>query len=276
MNHHTILGSAPILPIAFIGDVHESIDNLEHAVAGVLRPGVTTLIQVGDYNLYSTSREKSEVDEMFCDMARSRGIDPDAVQMLFIDGNRDRHNLLDHDAAGPVRFSRHVTYVPRGVAMTLHGYRIGFLGGAASPDNPDNVIGENTFPEQENISHAQWSRAMDMGVVDILVTHDATSEVFEELARIPGFLRYPGKIVGQMDRDAITMVLEEVCPRWHVHGHYHRYGVSSRELNGFPSQVTTVGLGACGGHGCSALLVEDGSEALPAASMDYARYTTAA
>lgn len=250
-----------LLPLAFIGDIHwDGLDHLRHALAGI-EGTVQTFIQVGDFALYNTPQILAAVDEMLRWHAASRGVDPDRSQLLFIDGNRDWHDLLAHDAPGPVRLSPHVTYIPRGVALTLHGIRVGFLGGATSPSRPTDREGVNRWA-QESITCDQWYRAMDMGPVDILVTHEAIPAVFDAI-KASGALRHSGQAFGQMDRDAVEAVVDEVRPLLHVHGHYHHFAQFGPDLPGGIRGVRTLGLGGVSSYGCSATVTSDLRAAFP-------------
>ena len=249
-----------VLPIAVIGDVHGAVASLAHGAAHAFSAGVPALIQVGDYWRYESRYARNKVDRTLESLAGEAGLDPDEIHLYFCDGNHEHFDTLDPDAAQPVPLSDHVTYVPRGVAVTIAELRVGFCGGAESVDRARRTPGIHWWPE-ERMTKQQIDRALDMGPVDILITHDTSSGVFERLAERGG---HPlGKLAfGKTEREAITEILAATQPKWHVHGHHHTWGLFST-TNGSVA-TTTVSLAADGRAGATALLGRDSSEAFPA------------
>lgn len=236
----------PNLPFLVAGDVHGSPAHLQHAATHALRNGITTIIQVGDFWLYDHEHIRIKVDRMLGNAAKQRGLDPEALRVYFCDGNHENFNILDPHATAPVHLSRNVTYMPRGTTIELDGHKVGFLGGAASIDRDWRTEGVSWWPE-ERMSNADIDRALDMGPLDVLVTHEAPTPVFDNLRRY--YRHAAGKTSdGHAEREAVQAVMEATQPDWLVHGHHHSWG--SHRLG----NTTVVSLAADADAGHCALL----------------------
>lgn len=230
---------APVTPnpnlIAFIGDIHRKDIALETTVALALEAGATTIIQCGDYWLYGDEVPPQPPDHP--DMAQKAqtaikqacppGIDITDVDVHFIDGNHDNPDLLHPDTPHPVPISDNVTYMPRGTRARLAGVEILFLGGASSIDKDWRTEGLNWWPA-ENITESQADRAIaaatdpEQPPVDILVTHETTTEAFTALARGSEHAQdKAGEPAGETNRSHLTRLRDAAAPRVHVHGHHH-------------------------------------------------------
>ena len=240
----------PPLPFLVAGDVHGSPAHLQHAATHALRNGITTILQVGDFWLYDDERLRIKVDRMLGNAAKQHGHDPEDLRVYFCDGNHENYNVLDPRAGGPVHLSRNVTYMPRGTTLELHGHKVGFLGGAASIDRDWRTEGVSWWPE-ERMSHADIERALNMGALDVLVTHEAPTPVFDSLKRY--YRHSAGKTGdGHAEREAVQAVMAATSPAWLVHGHHHAWG--SHRLDG----TTVVSLAADVDAGHCALLHPSG------------------
>lgn len=206
-------------PIAVIGDVHGAVASLAHGAAHAFAAGVTNLIQVGDYWLYESRDARIKVDRMLTTLGTEAGLDPADIHLHFCDGNHEHFGTLDPDAHEPVEISEHVTYVPRGVAVTIAGRRVGFCGGAESVDRARRTPGVHWWPE-ERMTESQIARALATGPVDMLITHDTSEAIFDQLSErsshAMGKLRF-----GERERAAVSEILAATKPRWHAHGHHH-------------------------------------------------------
>lgn len=249
-----------VLPIAVIGDVHGAIAPLAHGAAHAFSAGVPTLIQVGDYWLYESRYARNKVDRTLQTLAAGAGLDPDEIHLYFCDGNHEHFDTLDPDASEPLTLSDHVTYIPRGVAVTIAEQRVGFCGGAESIDRARRTPGIHWWPE-ERMTKKQISRALAMGPVDILITHDTSAAVFGRLAERS--THAIGKLsFGETEREAITEIIAATQPTWHVHGHHHTWGLFSTTNESIAT--TTVSLAADGRAGATALLGRESAEVYPA------------
>ncbi|WP_075816184.1 metallophosphoesterase [Corynebacterium sp. CNJ-954] len=240
LNPDTVDNHDPVTPdpnlIAFIGDIHRKDIALETTVALALEAGATTIIQCGDYWLYGDevppqppghpdmAQKAQTAIEQAC---HDTGIPTDLVDVRFIDGNHDNPNLLNPDTPHPIRISDNVTYMPRGTRARLAGVEILFLGGASSIDKQWRTEGLNWWPA-ENITESQADRAIaaatdpDQPPVDILVTHETTTEAFTALAHGSEHAQdKAGEPAGETNRAHLTGVRDAASPRVHVHGHHH-------------------------------------------------------
>lgn len=212
--------------IAFVGDLHGKLAAFEHTAAQALNRGCTTIIQVGDFWIYDGPKELPKLQRVL------RRICPDGIKLSdidyrFIDGNHENFDVINPDAAGPVQMSDNVTYMPRGSRARLAGVELLFLGGASSIDKHWRTEGLNWWPA-ENITEAQADRAItaatdpDQPPVDILVTHETTTEAFTALARGSEHAQdKAGEPAGETNRAHHTRVRDAAAPRVHVHGHHH-------------------------------------------------------
>lgn len=221
--------------IAFIGDIHRSFTALEHTLTLALSTGATTIIQCGDYWLYGDEVPPQPDDHPdMAQMAQATlesvcppGIDLAEVDLRFIDGNHENFDLLNPDADEPVAVSENITYMPRGSRARLAGAELLFLGGASSIDKTWRTEGFDWWPG-ENITDEQTNRAVtaatDPGrpAVDILVTHETTTEAFDVLSEASSHAcEKAGEPAGETNRAHLMTVRNAAAPRAHVHGHHH-------------------------------------------------------
>ncbi len=221
--------------IAFIGDIHRSFTALEHTLTLALSTGATTIIQCGDYWLYGDEvppqppghPDMAQKAQTTIEQACPPGIDITEVDFRFIDGNHDNPDLLNPDTPHPIPISNNVTYMPRGTRARLAGVELLFLGGASSIDKQWRTEGLNWWPD-ENITESQADRAItaatdpDQPPIDILVTHETTTEAFTALARDSEHAQdKAGEPAGDANRTHLTDVRDAATPRVHVHGHHH-------------------------------------------------------
>ncbi|MEY8566505.1 metallophosphoesterase [Corynebacteriaceae bacterium 7-707] len=240
LNPDTVDNLDPVTPtpnlIAFIGDIHRKDTALEHTITLALETGATTIIQCGDYWLYGDEvppqppgqpdmahKAQTAIDNA----CHGTGIPTTLVDVRFIDGNHDNPDLLHPDTPHLLRISDNVTYMPRGSRARLAGVEILFLGGASSIDKQWRTEGLNWWPA-ENITESQADRAIaaatdpDQPPVDILVTHETTTEAFTALARGSEHAQdKAGEPAGETNRAHLTGVRDAASPRVHVHGHHH-------------------------------------------------------
>lgn len=236
------------LPFAVVGDVHGRLDTLDFAVSRALKLGLTNIIQVGDYWCYSSTRDRAKVDRILDRHARTYGMKPGDVHLWFCDGNHENFDNLNPDADAPVELSDNMTYMPRGTTTVIGGVTVGFLGGAESLDKDRRVEGISWWPA-ENITYTQAHRALSMGPIDVLITHDTTPEVYSSLKGL-SHPAYSKSEAGHAEREAIQAVVSKLQPRWLVHGHHHTWAVHQQ------GNTRVVSLSADGEAGTVASLEE--------------------
>ena len=202
--------------IVFVGDLHGSFSSLKWTLKEV--PRDATIIQVGDFGFYPNMEhlwnavwEKMELDN----------------PIMFIDGNHEYHPNLEN-IESPTEVWTGLTYIPRGTRLELDGRKIGFLGGAASPDAAFREEGVSIFkreiPLESEILPLLSEEADGM---EILVVHTAPTEIIN---------RYLGRLTPNQRRfwrlsadweDPTTDLVQRV---WDHHdqkpylvcGHFHQ------------------------------------------------------
>lgn len=109
----------------------------------------------------------------------------------------------------------------------IAGTEMLFLGGASSVDRRWRVRGHTWWPA-ENITTAQADQAIASATdpnqppVDILVTHDTTTQVFNILAATSDHAAVrTGDTTDQTNPHHLTRVRDAASPRVHVHRHHH-------------------------------------------------------
>lgn len=235
------------MTIGYIGDTHGSLSNLDYAITWCFQHGASILIHVGDFWTYQGEKIVSKLERLICN--RSKQFNIENPQLLFIDGNHEFFPLLDINAGSIKNISDHVHYIPRGFSMEIENNIFGFLGGASSIDKMYRTPGLDWFPE-ESITYNQASKLSKK--IDILVTHDSSTEVFEYI-RHKHFNEYGINNCGASDRSAIDMVIYNTSPKFHIHGHHH----ISQVYKSYKDSTITISLGSDGNPGCSAIIQED-------------------
>lgn len=244
------------MKILVLGDTHGSINHLRLACGEAVTQGCNRIVQVGDWGyLWPGSDKLGRVTELLVEHG---------LQMYFLDGNHDNHELLPHDSEEMVELSEVVTYLPRGHVWEWGSKRFMSLGGAFSTDKGRRTAFISWWPN-ETISLGDAARAIQNGKdgVDVMFTHDAPSgvAVLEDLlANYP----YPGQTYkldaeSKANRDMLGDVVDGVQPKLLIHGHYHfRYTdqLEGTSHEGLPYRTEVVGL-ARDGDGISSWLVLD-------------------
>ena len=182
--------------ITFFGDIHGAWESFYYKLDKV--PEDHVVIQVGDIGIWPQNWE---------DISLPRPV-------YFIDGNHEYFPYLN--GISEVREIRpNLFYCPRGSVLELDGRRVGFLGGAESIDKYWRRIGISWFPE-ESISQADYYKALEMGSVDILVTHTPPLEIVKEVSMIedlPGWVNLSAGMVSSVWKELGKPIL--------VSGHMH-------------------------------------------------------
>lgn len=222
--------------IAFLGDMDTNPDAFTHTAAVAANKGIGTIIQTGNIGLHHPD-DLHHLQEILDDHHPN-------VDYRFIDGNYDNLDLLDPDTSTATPLTRNITYMPRGTREQIAGKQMLFLGGASSVDRRWRGRGHTWWPA-ENITTAQADRAIASATdpnqppVDILVTHDTTTQVFDILAATSDHAAVrAGDTTDQTNRHHLTRVRDAAAPRAHVHGHHHT------RLAAPVDQIMTIALNA--------------------------------
>lgn len=141
--------------IALLGDLHGNPAALLRAADF---PGVTAIVQVGDFGLLADDVPRLD------------------VPLYWIDGNHEYFpEFASHqDDDEPHQWSENCWFVPRGHTLTIGETRMLCLGGADSVD----FHYRNTF-EAERITGEQLCRALIADTPDMIVTHTPPESVIQ-------------------------------------------------------------------------------------------------
>lgn len=141
-------------------------------------------------------------------------------ELWFIDGNHEcfpRLHAIAPDGAGRRMIGDRIRWLPRGHRWTWHGRTWLALGGATSVDRPARIEGRSWWP-QEALNLADCELAA-RATADVMVCHDAPSSVPLNLPRpAPGWWELEP---AERHRELLQAVVNDVRPRWLMHGHYH-------------------------------------------------------
>lgn len=215
--------------VLLCGDTHSDYGWMKHGVLPTARDlGVDAVIVVGDFGYFNDEWD-------FLNTTRTAR-EAFGVDVWFLDGNHEDFEILERDVrlgrereAGeykdrdPVNLGGSLFYLPRGARVTIGGLKVAILGGATSIDRYDRVEGYNWFRAEE-ITEEDLKKAKDIGVADVLLSHDA-----------PSGWEIPGKFdVSRMrpswraqipaceaHREVLARGLDLVQAKLVVHGHYH-------------------------------------------------------
>lgn len=220
--------------IAFIGDVGEDWGFGSRALTYAADRGATVALQCGDFGYWPHSQAfLAGMSAVACTLG---------IPLLWVDGNHEHHpelTALPIDPATGLRpIAPGIWHLPRGFRWTWGSVRFLALGGAHSVDRAGRYPGATWFPE-ERLGWSDIQRALAGGPVDVMVTHDAPAGV-----DIPGLRPqdFPAADIRSADahRDVIRSIVDELRPRWLLHGHYHVRYVD--ELVGDGYRCTVRGL----------------------------------
>ncbi len=222
------LSDYPPRRIAFTGALRSDIVwsrlVLQHARAA----GADTVIQLGNFgtdheHFLGTMHQMSEV------------VTASAMRVLFIDGDQDPHDLLDHlpPSANDDRvrhLGRNCWYLPRGTRWIWDNVRFAAIGGA-SPVHT-GARSPRATPEKND-----WVAAVGPGQVDVFVMHECPAGT-----EIPGLddkeLADRDREQRQLHRRRALVAAQFVRARWVMSGHYETAFESVSELRHGPMCVT--------------------------------------
>ncbi|AGT13046.1 hypothetical protein CROSSROADS_47 [Mycobacterium phage Crossroads] len=214
------------------GDWHGNLPWAFKAIHFAKANGADTILHVGDFGWWApierTFQFLAEVDKEL----KTVGID-----LLWVDGNHEDHafwHQFNKPGSYPLTTMSYssITHLPRGFRWKWWGDTWMALGGAHSVDRSFAVEGESWWPG-EWLQDDQLEYAMRPGKVDIIVSHDAPTNV-DVPGIVPGkpiYLNIGGmkRRVPQVDllkaeehRARIQQVVDAVKPVELYHGHYHR------------------------------------------------------
>jgi len=197
-----------------VGDLHGEFGFLPNILKDV--PNDATIVQVGDFGVYRSLR--NEWEKVLPQLDRFKN------PIYFIDGNHEEFPIFyDVDTTVPRNIWPKLTWIPRGTVMEINGLRVGFMGGAASPDKALRKEGMDWWP-QEAISYGEFERMVSHSKVDLLVTHSPPESIVKQYFRHPAF-QYPAWKLSPKWRDWSAVAVEKIWEHLEfppiVCGHFH-------------------------------------------------------
>jgi hypothetical protein len=156
------------------------------------------------------------------------------AELWFIDGNHEDFTQLD---GFNTRWGPRIRHLPRGHRWDWHNRTWLAMGGAVSVDKVFRREGVSWWPEEE-ITIAQGVRAERGGPAEVMVCHDAPMSV--PLRLPPPSRGWDSRDLARADhhRDVLQGIVDEVRPRWLMHGHYHLSHETTVKMAHGPVQVT--------------------------------------
>jgi hypothetical protein len=176
-------------------------------------------VQLGDFGYWGQDSYLRKVD---------KALERADMKLWFLDGNHEHHDSLDRlraraNGSGPsggIRASEHITWLTRGSHWIWNGRLWVAVGGAVSMDRGTRVEGRSWFA-QEEISDEEEQRICLPGKVDVMLTHDAPSDVDLALPPVPcNWL--PQVPRAEAHRHRLQRIVDATEPGYLMHGHYHR------------------------------------------------------
>lgn len=152
-------------------------------------------------------------------------------RLWFVDGNHEwfprLHGLLNIGTIfdlpeWPVNVSWRTQWLPRGYRWTWHDKTWLALGGAVSVDKALRTEGHDWWPEEE-ITDADATKALVGGPVDVMLCHDAPSEVQMTMGPWPRSWDVADEVRSNAHRRRLQGVVSKLEPSLFIHGHYHQH-----------------------------------------------------
>jgi len=150
--------------------------------------------------------------------------------MYFTAGNHEDWDMLDEHVKSPtfdnegfIEVSNNVYYAPTGFTWEWDGIRFLSVGGAYSIDRKRRVKFISWFP-QEVISSVEVAECMNVGKVDILLSHDSPASVdlaLELASQYGGFRDFWVEENTEINRQRLQNIVDATNPKLLVHGHWH-------------------------------------------------------
>ena len=228
------------IKILLQGDTHGNKAAILGAFSAAEKSGAELVVVVGDFGYGWDGTYANGSPWLYFVSKQTKNYN---VPLMWLDGNHENFDLLEAEGAfgaeGTKDVAPGVTYVPRGMVLTLGSSNVLFMGGAYSVDKPRRTPHVSWWP-QEEITGADFER-MAQNVeytdrpVDIVLTHDAPDVAFRAALRLAASSdedmehlvwkndqSFPGAKPNRMTLQAIYDFLKPKPALW-VHGHYHTH-----------------------------------------------------
>lgn len=208
--------------ILLLGDSHHDPTHINFAYEQAARFDCEVVFVLGDFGWWPNTRYGIDFIK-FCGLISRRT----GIPLVFLDGNHEHHlslnRFVEEDGRdGFIKLDSHLMYSPRGHHWEWDGIKFMTLGGAFSIDRSARSLGFSYF-EEEVIDDADVERCMSAGKVDVLLTHDAPTEVdlAAEFATV-GRKLLKERISGtEANRERLQRVVDRCNPDYIFHGHWH-------------------------------------------------------
>jgi calcineurin-like phosphoesterase family protein len=195
------------------GNMRWAVSVIEAAAKVLEGEARKIILHAGDFGIWP-----GEVGERYLDAVISTCFAHD-IRLWFVDGNHEDFTQLeafritDYD-------DKVVAWLPRGYRWQWHGRTWLAFGGAVSIDQGLRTKGKSWWPE-EAITNSQVLETIVDGPADIVLAHDCPSSVNLSLPVPPReWLRFVPAC--EENRIRLQALLNDVKPRYLIHGHYHR------------------------------------------------------
>lgn len=179
------------------------------------------IFQLGDFGFWPGQWGKLFIDSLDAELERTNS------QLFFVDGNHENHTLLRKlakskglaDQPVPCPVTDRITWLQRGTRFKVNDKIYLALGGAASVDRKMRTENQSWFPA-ERITIEQRNSAIDGGPADVLLSHDAPSDI---QINFPSTPIWPAEdlALSQVNREYLQDVVDECGINWVMHGHMH-------------------------------------------------------
>jgi predicted phosphodiesterase len=209
-------------PFALIvGDTHGNARWLyERVIPHAVRTGCKKIVQLGDFGfIFPTSNFPYALDKM------SRVLDREDIDLHFLPGNHEDHDKLERmlnyvkvrSPEGHYQIRKRLFYTGRMSAWSWEGKRFAAVGGAVSIDKEYRLrhkarTGTTIWWPQEVLTQVEVQEASQLGLVDVLFTHDAP---------VQNPFKLKQDIESHIHRQKISSVAFALQPKLWFHGHYH-------------------------------------------------------
>lgn len=201
------------MKVLFVGDVHANTDFIDAVYKKAVADDIETIVQVGDFGWWP----RMPKGERFLFKASSLASRSD-IPLIFVDGNHEDHNQLPHDGEAMQELKPGISYLPRGVVITLGDSRVLGHGGAVSVDQAWRTENIDWF-RSETADYVAMNRSLAAKNVDVVVAHDVPTGVELELT-FPITETIEKHCIKH--RDGMREILNAVEPKLWVAGHYHQ------------------------------------------------------
>ena len=245
------------MKVGLLGDVHGAQAWTEHAIEALANAGAEIIVQAGDFGIWGGRK-----GEYFLDRVAEK-LEEVKLSMYVVPGNHENYDMIIDPAETSLEnlklqyLRKRLWVLPRGKLLRIGDMTFMGFGGAASIDRGLREGQGIDWWAEEMFRESDFDRLADVaeGMVDVLVSHEATSngtQKVQEILNTPEHMRY-----GQWDYDYaarstafMDRVFEKVKPKIHVHGHMHVSDYRKDEVEG----VEYVSLSMNGDAGNAAIL----------------------